>query len=177
MSRATGSVARRLSAAQIFDEHLKDCYTVAVRMLARQEAAEEAVERAVRFAEHDLTRNGPPPAPRKWALLHVANACLLLARRNGNRTHETRGSCAASAPRDMASQDLRPLFNTGLSFLSPEVRATVILHDFAGLFAADISELLGVAESQLRALLHGGRLFLRDYLMMSLGGNACPDMD
>jgi DNA-directed RNA polymerase specialized sigma24 family protein len=105
----------------------------------------------------------------------VANASLLLARRNGNRIHKTRDSFAASAP--LTPQDLRPLFNTGLSFLSPDVRATVILHDFAGLFVADISELLGVDEGQLRALLHGGRLFLRDYLTMSLGGNACPDMD
>jgi DNA-directed RNA polymerase specialized sigma24 family protein len=178
MTRAHTGVARRLSAAQIFDEHLTDCYTVAVRMLVRQEAAEEAVERAVCFAEHDLQRNGPPPAPRKWALLHVANACLLLARRTQSRL-PTGKQVSSPWPSTIGTvqPELRPLFNTGLSFLSPDVRATVILHDFAGLFVADISELMGLDESQLRALLHGGRLFLRDYLIMSLGVTARPDMD
>lgn len=173
---AQATVDGRVAAARIFENHLADCYTVAVRMLGERQPAEDAVIAAVRFAGHDLERNGPPPAPRKWAVLHVVNACLLAARRPRSRTAEDPTLSLADRP-GTELRDMRPLFNAGLSFLSPDVRATIVLHDFAGLFVSDISELLGLEETHLRTMLHGGRLFLRDYVAMSFGMNAYAGLD
>ncbi len=59
---------------------------------------------------------------------------------------------------------MQAMLEEGLTHLAPELRDAVLLHDVAGMSTEAAAEALQLERAALRATLHEGRVFLRDYL-------------
>ena len=68
---------------------------------------------------------------------------------------------AADNSRDRGMQ---VVLEEGLTHLTPELRDAVLLHDVFGMSTEEAAESLRLGRAALRARLHEGRVFLRDYL-------------
>ncbi len=59
---------------------------------------------------------------------------------------------------------MQVILEEGITHLTAELRDAVLLHDVAGMSTEEAAEDLQLERAALRARLHEGRVFLRDYL-------------
>jgi len=81
---------------------------------------------------------------------------------------------APSPGRALDLDELRRALSEALETLPERQRAVVLLRDVEGLDTPEICNVLGVTESNVRALLHRGRSRLRDALERTYGGPETP---
>jgi RNA polymerase sigma-70 factor, ECF subfamily len=144
------------------------CYAIAYRILRDTYRAEDATQQALLGAWRDLSKLKDPARFEAWLYRLVVNACYHESR--SNRSWDARIRMVGTDPMtgsdpaiDVADQDeLERAFRS----LSPEHRAVVVLHHYAGFSLAEIAEIfdipLGTARSrhhyamrELRATLEG----------------------
>ena len=131
-------------------------YLTAHRIARDTDRAEDAVQQALVAIWRELPSLRDPDRFEAWTYRLVVRFCLAdsrRARRTGVR--EIRIDETTSTGSDaFADSDLRDQLDRALAELSPEHRAVVVLHHYAGLPLAEIAEILGVPYGTVGSRLH-----------------------
>ncbi len=153
-------------------------YNIALRMLRNTADAEDAVQEAFISAYRAFPKFKGQSKVSTWLYRIVVNACLMKIRKEQVRSKylTNTGDDVSVVPnwRDAGSpneperaalnSELRDVLDQGLSRLSPEIRAAVILREVQGFTNEEAATKLDVTVSSFKARLHRGRVLLRKYL-------------
>ena len=148
-------------------------YNIAYRILNNVHDAEDAVQDAFISAHRALPTFKGQSKVSTWLYRIVVNASLLKIRRERNRTKYLAEAVYDDAivpdwrndPEKAAIDgELGDVLQSGLTRLSPELRAAIVLRDVQGLTNEEAAEALGITVPALKSRLHRGRVCLRKYL-------------
>jgi RNA polymerase sigma-70 factor (ECF subfamily) len=145
----------RLSAARLFQ--------TAQRIVRDADRAEEAVQQTLVAIWRELPSLRDPDHFEAWTYRLVVRFCLVesrRARRTGVREiriEETQPTVSDA----FADSDLRDQLDRALGELSPDHRAVVVLHHYAGLQLGEIAEILSVPYGTVGSRLHHATRALR----------------
>jgi RNA polymerase sigma-70 factor, ECF subfamily len=142
------------------------CYGIAYRILRNVEQAQDAVQQAFMLAWRELPRLRDPERFEVWLHRLVVNACYEELRRyrrwaTNVRTLPVDGPGGGD---ETISVDDRDALERAFRTLSPEHRAVVVLHHYAGLPLASIAEVAGIPVGTVKSRLHYATRTLRDTL-------------
>ena len=188
MPRTIGSEARKTyrSREKQLEEQFNEmveaysgmAYNIALRMLRNTADAEDAVQEAFISAYRAFPKFKGQSKVSTWLYRIVVNACLMKIRKEQVRSkyltntgyddtvvHNWRDAGSPNEPERAAlNSELRDVLDEGLSRLSPEMRAAVVLRDVQGFTTEEAATTLDLTVSSLKARLHRGRVLLRKYL-------------
>ena len=153
-------------------------YNIALRMLRITADAEDAVQEAFISAYRAFPKFKGQSKASTWLYRIVVNACLMKIRKEQVRSkyltntgyddlvvYNWRDADSPNEPERAAlNSELRDVLDNGLSRLSPDVRAAVVLRDVQGFTTQEVATTLDLTVSSLKARLHRGRVLLRKYL-------------
>lgn len=157
----------RRAFGRLVDRYLEEAYAVAVGILHRSHAAEDAVQNAfLRSLDRiDDLDPGSPFGP--WFFRVLRSVCYNGRRREGRRPDSSipPGTSGSSDPEAEALRRLdRARVLDALRDLPRRQRSAVLLYDVQGYSHAEIGEILGISPGTSRAHLHHGRKKLRQAL-------------
>ena len=153
-------------------------YNIALRMLRNTADAEDAVQEAFISAYRAFPKFKGQSKVSTWLYRIVVNACLMKIRKEQVRSkyltntgyddsmvHNWRDADSPNEPERAAlNSELRDVLDEGLSRLTPEIRAAVVLRDVQGFTTEEAAITLDLTVPSLKARLHRGRVLLRKYL-------------
>jgi len=141
-------------------------YLTAHRIVRDTDRADEAVQQTLVAIWRELRSLRDPARFDAWTYRLVVRFCLLESRR-AQRTgvREIRlDEMIPSATDAFGASDLRDQLDRALGELSPDHRAVVVLHHYAGLSLAEIAEILAVPYGTVGSRLHHATRSLRSAL-------------
>jgi len=147
-------------------------------MLRNTADAEDAVQEAFISAYRAFPKFKGQSKVSTWLYRIVVNACLMKIRKEQVRSkyltntgyddlvvHNWRDAGSPNEPERAAlNSELRDVLEKGLSRLSPDIRAAVVLRDVQGFTTEEAATTLDLTVPSLKARLHRGRVLLRKYL-------------
>lgn len=154
----------RRAFGRLVDRYLDEAYAVAVGILRRSHAAEDAVQNAFLRAldRIDDLEEGSPFGP--WFFRVLRSVCYN-ARRRESRLPDSSIPPGTAGGSDPEAEALRRLDRVrvldALGELPDRQRSAVLLYDVQGYSHAEIGEILGIRPGTSRAHLHHGRKKLR----------------
>jgi RNA polymerase sigma factor (sigma-70 family) len=133
-------------------------------MLGSRESGEEALQHTFAAAWADLQRSERPVKLKPWLYAIARNRCLSLLRGQRLETTELDDPAATDGLAEEVSRraDLRALLGD-LRELPEEQRAALVLSELDGFSHADIAEVLGRGERDVKALVFRARSTLADW--------------
>ena len=153
-------------------------YNIALRMLRNTADAEDAVQEAFISAYRAFPSFKGQSKVTTWLYRIVVNACLMKIRKVKSRAkYITETGYDDVVIRDWRNDpekaaingELRDVVESGLAWLSPDLRAPVVLRDVQGLTTEEGAAILELSVAAFKSRLHRGRLLLRkrveDYLV------------
>ncbi len=157
-------------------------YNIALRMLRNTADAEDAVQEAFISAYRAFPKFKGQSKVSTWLYRIVVNACLMKIRKEQVRSKyltntgyddsvvpNWRDADSPNEPERAAlNSELRDVLDQGLSRLSPEIRAAVVLRDVQGFTTQEAATTLDLTVPSLKARLHRGRVLLRKHLEVYL---------
>lgn len=154
----------RRAFGRLVDRYLEEAYAVAIGILHRAHAAEDAVQNAFLRAldRIDDLEEGSPFGP--WFFRVLRSVCYNARRRESRQPDSSipPGTAAGSDPEAEALRRLdRVRVLDALGELPERQRSAVLLYDVQGYTHAEIGEILGISPGTSRAHLHHGRKKLR----------------
>jgi len=161
------------SFTEMVEQYSDLAYSVAFRMLRNAEDAEDAVQEAYISAYKALPRFKGQSKLSTWLYRIVVNACLMKIRKDKSRAKYIAENLFDDAiiydlkndPEDAAvNSELRSTLENGLDFLSPDLRAAVVLRDIQGFSTEESAEVLNISVASLKSRLHRARVLLRKHL-------------
>ena len=164
----------------VVEEHADFAYNVAYRMLHNSADAEDAVQEAFISAYRAFHRFKGQSKVSTWLYRIVVNTCLMKIRKEKSRSNyltETGYNDAVvqdwgNGPEQAAiNGELRDVVESGLAWLSPELRAAVVLRDVQGVTTEEGAAVLKLSVSAFKSRLHRGRVLLRKRLEEYLGSS------
>ena len=147
-----------------FERHGGAVLSFCRHMLGSPEEAEEVVQHTFAAAWSDLQRNRRPVRLKPWLYTVARNRCLsvLRARRETPSELEDAPSTVGMADEVARRSDLRELL-ADLRELPEEQRAALVLSELDGLSHADVAEVLGRKERDVKAIVFRARSTLIDW--------------
>ncbi len=168
---------RHRSLEEEFCAVIEECtdlsYNVALRILRRHEDAEDAVQEAFISAYHAFPSFKGQSKVSTWLYRIVVNACLTKIRKDKTRAkyltstgYDDAVVCdwTTDPEKSAENSELQDRIREGLSRLSPEVRAAVVLRDVQEFSTHEAAEISGLSHSAYKSRLHRGRILLRKHL-------------
>ena len=163
---------------EIVEAYSSMAYNIALRMLRNPADAEDAVQEAFISAYRAFPKFKGQSKVSTWLYRIVVNACLMKIRKEQVRSkyltntgyddsmvHNWRDADSPNEPERAAlNSELRDVLDEGLSRLTPEIRAAVVLRDVQGFTTEEAAITLDLTVASLKARLHRGRVLLRKYL-------------
>ena len=162
----------------IVEEHAGFAYNVAYRMLHNSADAEDAVQETFISAYRAFHRFKGQSKVSTWLYRIVVNACLMKIRKEKSRANyltetgyndEVIQDWGNDPEKAAINGELRDVVEAGLAWLSPDLRAAVVLRDVQGVTTEEGAEALGLSVAAFKSRLHRGRVLLRQYLQGYLG--------
>ncbi len=164
--------------SEMVEEYSSMAYNIALRMLRNTADAEDAVQEAFISAYRAFPKFKGQSKASTWLYRIVVNACLMKIRKEQVRSkyltntgyddsmvHNWRDADSPNEPERAAlNSELRDVLDEGLSRLTPEIRAAVVLRDVQGFTTQEAATTLDLTVPSLKARLHRGRVLLRKYL-------------
>ena len=161
----------------IVETYSDAAYNIALRMLRNTADAEDAVQEAFISAFRAFPNFKGQSKVTTWLYRIVVNACLMKIRKVKSRAqyiteigyddvivHDVSNDPEKAA----VNGELREVVESGLAWLSPDLRAAVVLRDVQGLTTDEGAAVLELSVSAFKSRLHRGRVLLRtrleDYL-------------
>ena len=141
--------------ALLATEAARPVYLVAYRILRDADAAEDAAQAALVAMWREIGRLKDPDRFEAWCHRLAVNAAIDEHRRGKRHRHlpeidaEGRGS-----PDDTGAVALRDQLDRAFRALSPEHRAVVVLHHYAGYSLGEIADLLEIPYGTVGSRLH-----------------------
>ena len=157
----------------LVEEYSNLAYHVALRMLHNPQDAEDAVQDAFVSAYKALASFKGQSKLSTWLYRIVVNACLMKIRKNKTRQKYFTDTGYDDAivydwdnnPEKTArNNEIRNAIEDALEYLSPELRAAVVLRDVQEFSSDEASEILNISIAALKSRLHRGRIQLRKHL-------------
>ena len=157
----------RRAFGRLVDRYLEEAYAVAVGILHRSHAAEDAVQNAFLRAldRIDDLEPGSPFGP--WFFRVLRSVCYNARRRESRQPDASipPGTSGGADPEEEALRRLdRARLLEALGDLPERQRSAVLLYDIQGYSHSEIGEILGISPGTSRAHLHHGRKKLRQAL-------------
>jgi RNA polymerase sigma-70 factor (ECF subfamily) len=146
------------------------CYAIAYRILRDVERAQDAVQQAFLLAWRELPRLRDVTRFEVWLHRLVVNACYEELRRYRRWTTNIRALPVdgVGGGDETVSVHDRDALERAFRTLTPEQRAVVVLHHYAGLPLASIAEVAGVPVGTIKSRLH--------YATRNLRASLAPDV-
>jgi RNA polymerase sigma-70 factor, ECF subfamily len=141
-------------------------YGVAYRILRDSDRAQDATQQALLSIWLDLPQLREPDRFEAWTYRLVTRASVAEARRErGHRAAVRVGpELDLPVPDEAGSIELRDILDRAFETLSPEHRAVVVLHHYAGLPLTEIADIVGVPYGTVGSRLHHAHRRLRSAL-------------
>lgn len=138
-------------------------FAIAQRILRDVDRAEDALQDALVIAWRDLKGLRDPDRFDAWLHRLVVHACLNHATRERRRVAQLRvlPVDGPAAPDDLLNVADRDQLERGFRRLSPDQRAVLVLHHYAGYTAPDIAETLRIPVGTVRSRLHHAHRAMR----------------
>lgn len=164
--------ARRVSFAQLVDEHQSEVFGLALRMLGDRDAALDATSLVFLKAYRAFGRFDSSRPARPWLLRIAVNECISIGRR---LTRERKRHAPAEEALGLAGSEGRPEHEAlrredrervrrAVADLPELYRVPVVLRYFSGLSLEEIAGLTGRSSSTVGVQLLRARALLRDAL-------------
>lgn len=153
----------RVAYADLIRPRIDHLFAVAHRILRDVDRAEDALQDALVIAWRDLRGLRDPDRFDAWLGRVLVNVCVGQASRERRRTANLRVLPieGPAAPDDLLSVADRDQLERGFRRLSPDQRAVIVLHHFAGYAPAEIAETLGIPPGTARSRLHNAHRAMR----------------
>ena len=181
VARPEDEERRLITAAQHGDQHAfealfhatsADVYTLAYRLTANEQDAQDVVQEAYLRAFRHLDRFRGDARFSTWMYRITANcAATLTAKRNKGRHDDLDADTSVADPRPEIDPEavaeagsLRDRLNEALAELPPKLRQVVVLRDVYDLPHDAIATELGITEAAAKVRLHRARRKLRERL-------------
>ena len=142
--------------ASLAEAAVDRCYAIAFRILRDPQRAQDATQQALIGAWRDLPSLREADRFEAWLYRLVVHACYAEGRRN-RRWTGTIGlipTDRSTSPDPASSIVDRDELERGFRRLSPEHRAVIVLHHYAGYPLTEIALTLGVPVGTVRSRLH-----------------------
>jgi RNA polymerase sigma-70 factor, ECF subfamily len=138
-------------------------FAIAFRILRDVDRAEDALQDALVIAWRDLRSLRDPDRFDAWADRLLTNVCLTHATRERRRTANLRvlPPEGPAGPDELVSLGDRDQLERGFKRLTPDERAVLVLHHYAGYSLVEIAETLGVPAGTIRSRLHHAHRAMR----------------
>jgi RNA polymerase sigma-70 factor (ECF subfamily) len=138
-------------------------YALAYRILRHADRAEDALQDALVIAWRDLRGLRDPDRFDAWVNRVVTNVCIAQATRERRRTVNLRALPVdgPTAPDDLLGVGDRDQLERGFRRLTPDERAILVLHHYAGYTLAEIADALGSPAGTVRSRLHHAHRAMR----------------
>ena len=138
-------------------------FALAYRILRVVDRAEDALQDALVIAWRDLPGLRDPDRFDGWITKVVTNVCIAQATRERRRTVNLRvlPVDGPAAPDELTALADRDQLERGFRRLSPDERAVLVLHHYAGYPLVDIAEVLGLPAGTVRSRLHHAHRAMR----------------
>jgi RNA polymerase sigma-70 factor, ECF subfamily len=138
-------------------------YAIAFRILRDVDRADDALQDALVIAWRDLRSLRDPDRIDAWMARVVTNVCVAHAVRERRRTATVRllPNEGPAAPDELLSLADRDELDRGFRRLTPDERAVLVLHHYAGYTLVEIADSLGVPAGTIRSRLHHAHRAMR----------------
>ena len=138
-------------------------FAICHRILRDVDRAEDALQDALVIAWRDLPRLRDPDRFDAWVTKVVTHVCISQATRERRRVVNLRvlPVDGPAAPDELSALDDRDQLERGFRRLSPDERAVLVLHHYAGWPLVDIADVLGVPAGTVRSRLHHAHRAMR----------------
>ena len=138
-------------------------FAIAQRILRDIDRAEDALQDALVIAWRDLRTLRDPDRFDAWMHRVVTNVCIAQATRERRRTVNLRvlPVDGPAAPDDLLGVGDRDQLERGFRRLTPDERAILVLHHYAGYTLAEMAEALGQPAGTVRSRLHHAHRAMR----------------
>ena len=159
--------------SSVIEEYSDLSYNVAFRILHQREDAEDAVQEAFLSAYRAFPSFKSQSKVSTWLYRIVVNTCLMKIRKDRTRAkYLTQTGYEDTVVHDWTNNpersaedsELQDRIWEGLSRLSPELRAAVVLRDVQEFSTHEAAEMLDISLPSFKSRLHRGRVLLRKYL-------------
>lgn len=162
---------------RVVEEQTGFAYNIAYRMLRNEADAEDAVQEAFISAYRAFHRFKGQSKVSTWLYRIVVNTCLMKIRKEKSRSNYlTETGYNDNVIQDWGNDpeqaaingELRDVVESGLEWLSPDLRAAVVLRDVQGLTTEEGADALELSVAAFKSRLHRGRVLLRKHLQRYL---------
>ena len=138
-------------------------FAIAQRILRDIDRAEDALQDALVIAWRDLRGLRDPDRFDAWLRRVVTNVCIAHATRERRRAVNLRvlPIDGPAAPDPLLGLGDRDQLERGFRRLTPDERAVLVLHHYAGYTLAEIADALGVPAGTIRSRLHHAHRAMR----------------
>ena len=138
-------------------------FAIAQRILRDIDRAEDALQDALVIAWRDLRTLRDPDRFDAWMHRVVTNVCISQATRERRRTVNLRvlPVDGPAAPDDLLGVGDRDQLERGFRRLTPDERAILVLHHYAGYTLVEMAEALGQPAGTVRSRLHHAHRAMR----------------
>src|ERR1700733_7218331 len=138
-------------------------YRFILKNLRQEEDARDVVQSA--FEKLWKNRNGVDAAKRKSYLFTIAYHKMIDPRRKVKRVELRSGFREEVRVTDKPVSQLKKALESALARLNETQRSLVLLKDYEGYSYAEIGQITGLTESQVKVYLHRARIQLKNYLV------------
>ena len=138
-------------------------YAIAQRILRDIDRTEDALQDALVIAWRDLPSLRDPDRFTAWMHRVLTNVCISQATRERRRTVNLRvlPVDGPAAPDDLLGVGDRDQLERGFRRLTPDERAILVLHHYAGYTLVEMAEALGQPAGTVRSRLHHAHRAMR----------------
>ena len=138
-------------------------FALGYRILRDVDRTEDALQDALVIAWRDIRGLRDPDRFDAWINRVVTNVCIAHATRERRRTVNLRvlPVDGPAAPDDLLSVGERDQLERGFRRLTPDERAILVLHHYAGYSLAEIADALGAPAGTVRSRLHHAHRAMR----------------
>ncbi len=138
-------------------------FALAYRILRDADRAEDALQDALVIAWRDLRTLRDPDRFDAWMHRVVTNVCISQATRERRRTVNLRvlPVDGPAAPDELLGVGDRDQLERGFRRLTPDERAILVLHHYAGYTLVEMAEVLGQPAGTVRSRLHHAHRAMR----------------
>ena len=156
----------------LVEQYADFVYNVAYRMMGNPEDAQDVSQDAFLSAYRAFERFRGESRVTTWLYRITTNAALMKLRKGKKARQLTQTGLDdvdipdwnAQPDTEAVNSELREKLNEGISRLSPDLRATVVLRDIEGLSNGEAADVLGISVPSMKSRLHRARVLLRKHL-------------
>lgn len=156
----------------LVEEYADRIYSIALRITASPEEAEDATQDAFlsAFLARDSFRGDASLST--WLYRIAVNAALQRLRKHRDITYlDATGYESAwvadwseDLPRRVEHRELHEVLERGIALLPEDERVVLVLRDVEGFSTSEAADILSVSDAALKSRLHRARVLLRQYL-------------